>query len=296
MEPFFLQYDMPLFRPPSERDSLIFQVTLGCSWNRCAFCEMYPQKRFRAKPEKVVGEEISRAAAVFPRARRVFLADGNAMVLSHRRLCDILDTINDSFPEITRISAYALPRDILSKSNHQLRTLREKGLKLLYVGIESGDEQVLKMVGKGETPESTVEGLQKAREAGIKLSVMILTGLGGKKHLEQHAIGSAKTVNLIQPEYLSTLVLMFPRGIDHYKKRFEGTYVPLTVQDTLEEMRLFLSHMELEKTIFRSDHASNYLTLKGILNRDKKKFLEKLDLALRSPSRAGLKPEWLRGL
>ena len=296
MNGFPLKYDMPLFRPPSERHSLIFQVTLGCSWNRCAFCEMYPDKTFTVKPAGLIREEISRAVAVFPRVRRIFLADGNALALSHRRLRHILDMINGSFPGITRISAYALPKDIIAKTDQQLADLQRNGLKLIYVGIESGDPQVLKMVNKGETPESTAEGLQKARAAGIKTSVMILTGLGGKKFLKQHAVESAKIVSLTRPDYLSTLVLMFPRGIDHYRSRFAGTYIPLTVEDVLEEMRLFISHTELEKTIFRSDHASNYLSLKGILNRDKKQFLKQLDTAILSPREAGLKPEWLRGL
>lgn len=296
MDGFPLTYQAPLFRPPSESHSLIFQVTLGCSWNRCAFCEMYPEKKFTIKPEPRVREEITRAAEVFPQARRIFLADGNALVLSHRRLANILDLINGSFPAVTRVSAYALPRDILSKTPEQLADLREKGLKLIYVGIESGDRKVLKMVNKGETPESTVAGLRKARESGLKTSVMILTGLGGKEFLKPHALGSAEVVNLSRPDYLSTLVLMFPRGIRHFQGRFSGSYIPLDIEDVLEEMRLFISHIELEKTVFRSDHASNYLTLKGILNRDKERFLQQLDAAIRSPLEADLKPEWLRGL
>ncbi|MCK4942240.1 MAG: radical SAM protein [Candidatus Aminicenantes bacterium] len=291
-----LNYDMPLFRPPSEARSLIFQVTFGCSWNQCGFCEMYPDKQFRAKSETVIRQEIIEAATVLPQARKIFLADGNAMVLSFRRLQNILNDINRAFPEVSRISTYALPQDILSKSSSELNQLQKNGLKLIYLGIESGDDEVLKVVNKGETFESTRKGLLKAKQAGIKTSVMILTGLGGKKFLEPHAINSAKIVNLTQPDYLSTLVLMFPHGLNHYKKKFADTYIPLTLEDTLREMDIFLSHTELERTVFRSDHASNYLTLKGVLSRDKNHFLGKIRNASRDPGKADLRPEWLRGL
>jgi radical SAM superfamily enzyme YgiQ (UPF0313 family) len=296
MDHFPLQYDMPLFRPPSEARSLIFQVTLGCSWNRCGFCEMYPDKPFRAKSEAMVRQEIIKAATVFPGANKVFLADGNALVLSFRRLNNILETINTHFPELNRISSYALPQDILSKSTEQLAQLQKNGLKLIYVGIESGDDDVLRRINKGETFESTRRGLVKAKQAGIKTSVMILTGLGGKKYMEAHAINSAKIVNLTQPDYLSTLVLMFPHGLNHFKKRFSGTYIPMSIEDTLRETEIFLRHTELERTVFRSDHASNYLILKGILSRDKNKMLDKIRETLRDPDQTDIRPEWLRGL
>ena len=291
-----IEYDMPLFRPPSEARSLILQITLGCSWNKCAFCEMYPNKSFKARNEAEVLKEIDTIATVSPQVNRVFLADGNAMVLSTGRLLKLLKAINRKFPDLNRISAYALPKDISSKSMEELKSLRENGLKLIYVGIESGDEEVLKMVNKGETFDSTVAGLRKAKEAGVKSSVMILTGLGGKKYWEQHAIHSAQIANQVQPEYLSTLVLMFPLGIDRYLERFSGKYVPMELQDVLKEMELFISKTELERTVFRSDHASNYLALKGILSRDKEAFLQHLRSAIKDPEISGLRPDWLRGL
>jgi radical SAM superfamily enzyme YgiQ (UPF0313 family) len=257
---------------------------------------MYPDKGFTIKSEKEVLAEIGNAASFFPGVRKVFLADGNAMVLSFRRLRNILTTLNKFLPELTRVSAYALPQDILRKKPEELKELRQMGLKLIYVGIESGDNEVLKLVNKGETFASTVEGLLKAKEAGIKLSVMILTGLGGKIYSRQHALNSARIVNQIQPDYLSILVLMFPHGLNHYKKRFHGNYLPLTLEDILEEMEIFIKNTALKRTIFRSDHASNYLTLKGVLSRDKKEFLEKLRKAQQDPKRTDLRPEWLRGL
>ncbi|PLW97309.1 MAG: radical SAM protein [Marinilabiliales bacterium] len=292
----YLSYDEPLFRPPSEAYSLIFQVTLGCSWNRCAFCEMYTSKKFSVKKETDVFKEIEAFREYSSDIRKVFLADGNAFVLSFERLSRILDKLHESFPKLNRVSAYALPKDILSKSDKELKTLSDKGLKLLYVGIESGDDELLPRIHKGETFESSFEALIKARKAGIKLSVMILNGLGGKKYSEQHAINSAKVVNAIQPEYLSTLVLSFPYGMDHFKKRFEGEFKELSKTELILEMGNFINHLQLESTIFRSDHASNYLILKGILNRDKGELLRRISQVLQDPSHANLRPEWMRGL
>ncbi len=291
-----IAYDEPLFRPPSEAGSLIFQVTLGCSWNRCAFCEMYTSKSFRTKKEEDVFTEINAMQVYGTDIRKVFLADGNAFVLSFKRLSRILDRLNETFPKLRRISAYALPKDILSKTDEELRLLADKGLKLLYVGIETGDDELLQLINKGETYESTSQALIRARRAGIKLSVMILNGLGGRKYSEQHAINSARIVNEIQPEYLSTLVLSFPYGVAHFKKRFGGDFEELTKMELILEMGNFLSGLELESTVFRSDHASNYLVLKGILNHDKDKLLKRIAKVLEDPDHSKLRPEWLRGL
>lgn len=291
-----IAYDEPLFRPPSEAGSLIFQVTLGCSWNRCAFCEMYTSKSFRTKKEEDVFTEINAMQVYGTDIRKVFLADGNAFVLSFKRLSRILDRLNETFPKLRRISAYALPKDILSKTDEELRLLADKGLKLLYVGIETGDDELLQLIDKGETHESTSQALIRARRAGIKLSVMILNGLGGRKYSEQHAINSARIVNEIQPEYLSTLVLSFPYGVAHFKKRFGGDFEELTKMELILEMGNFLSGLELESTVFRSDHASNYLVLKGILNHDKDKLLKRIAKVLEDPDHSKLRPEWLRGL
>jgi radical SAM superfamily enzyme YgiQ (UPF0313 family) len=292
----YFSYDEPLFRPPSEANSLIFQVTLGCSWNQCAFCEMYTSKKFSIKKEADIVKEIEAFSAYSSSTRKIFLADGNAFVLSFEKLSRILDRLNESFPKLTRISAYALPKDILSKTDEELQILAKKGLKLLYVGIETGDDELLERIHKGETFESTSKALIKARQAGMKLSVMILNGLGGKKYTEQHAIHSAKVVNTIQPEYLSTLVLSFPYGVDHFKNRFDGDFGELSKAELIVEMGHFINHLQLENTIFRSDHASNYLVLKGILNRDKEELLNRISQVLQDPAHANLRPEWLRGL
>lgn len=293
---FPIQYNEPLFRPPSEAESLILQVTYGCSWNKCSFCEMYTSKKFIPKKEEEILREIQEVSKVIPDVKKIFLADGNPMVLSTKRLLTILHAIQKAFPKNRRVSTYALPQDILSKSKEELIELREAGLKMVYVGIESGDDEVLRMINKSETFSSTVEGLLKAKEAGIKLSVIILEGVGGLKYSEQHAINSAKILNQIQPELASLLVLSFPYGIEKYKERFLGEYIPMTIPDLLKEMRIFISHIELESTIFRSNHASNYLVLNGILSRDKQMFLDKINFAINNPNHAGLRAEWQRGL
>lgn len=293
---FPIHYDMPLFRPPSEADSLILQITYGCSWNQCAFCEMYTTKNFRIRRQEEILKEINDIAEHGIKVDKVFLADGNPMVLSTGKLLSILDAINKFFPGVDRISTYALPSNISSKTPDKLKQLREAGLKMVYVGIESGDDEVLKMAGKGETHESTVKGLLMAKEAGIFVSAIILNGLGGLKYSRQHAVHSAEILNEFQPEFASALVLSFPFGLDRYKQRFNGEYIPMSIVDLLKEMELFIAHTRLENTVFRSNHASNYLVLKGILPTDKDDFLKRIKFAYNNPDIAGLRPEWLRGL
>lgn len=293
---FPVKYDEPLFRPPSEAGSLILQITLGCTWNKCAFCEMYSSKKFSIKKDEDIIAEIDAVARIQPDIRKIFLADGNPVVLSTNKMMTVLNAINKVFPKVRRVSTYANPKDILSKSPEELKELKNAGLKLIYVGIETGDDELLKMVNKDETFSSTIEGLLKAKEAGIKLSVMILNGLGGLKYSKQHAINSAKILNNVQPEYASVLVLSFPFGLDHYIKRFKGDYIPMNITELLKEMELFISDTELQSTIFRSNHASNYLVLSGILPQAKNQFLEQIRHAIQNPDTANLREEWQRGL
>ena len=291
-------YIEPLFRPPSEADSLIFQVTNGCSWNRCAFCEMYtaPQKKFATRKEAEVLAEIEQAAEAMPHTRRIFLADGDAMVLSTQRLLTILEQIHKHFANINRVSAYCLPRNVKNKSLGELQELHVAGLGLVYIGAESGDDELLGLIDKGETFASTVDALQKLQHAGIKSSVMILNGLGGKNYTEQHAIHSARLVNESQPNYLATLVVSFPLGQERFLNHFADGFQLLDQQGLFKEMQQFIKHTELNSTIFRSDHASNYLVLKGVLGRDKQSLLDRLELAINHPGQLSLRKEWQRGL
>ncbi|MCL5992248.1 MAG: radical SAM protein [Bacteroidetes bacterium] len=293
---FPIEYNEPLFRPPSEALSLIFQVTYGCSWNKCAFCEMYTSKKFTVKKEEDIIKEIIDYSNIEPDVRKVFLADGNAMVLSSERLLKILTQLNKSFPHLRRISAYALPKDIIQKSKSELEELYDAGIKLLYIGIESGDDELLRLINKSESYSSTVEGINKAHEAGIQTSVMVINGIGGKKYSRQHSINSARVVNEIQPHYLSTLVLSYPFGLEHYKSRAGYDFQPLNKKELFEELKLFIENTNLTSTIFRSDHASNYLSLKGILSRDKEVLIKKLTRAIDTPESLYLRPEWSRGL
>ena len=296
MHSFPIQYIEPVFRPPSEANSLILPVTNGCSWNNCTFCEMYtaPQKKFRARPEAEVLEEIRQCGKRMI-VQRVFLADGDAMILPTHRLLTILEAIREHLPDVHRVTSYCLPRNLKRKSVEELKQLREAGLHMLYVGAESGDDEVLRRVNKGETYESTREALQKIGDAGIKRSVMILNGLGGKSLSDQHALNSARLMNETQPEFLSTLVVSFPQGMERYKEQFPD-FEPLDQHELFLEAEKLLETLELEQTVFRSDHASNYLVLKGILGRDKERMLEQVRTAIRSPERARLRPEWMRGL
>jgi radical SAM superfamily enzyme YgiQ (UPF0313 family) len=295
-----LNYIEPLYRPPSEARSLILQVTNGCSWNNCTFCEMYtdPQKAFRPKAQEEIEAEIEAIGASGYPIERIFLADGDAMTLSMRRLMDILEAIRRHLPGVRRVSAYCLPRNVRKKSVADLEQLVGLGLKLIYVGCETGNDFLLEKIAKGETFESSRAALQKAKAAGMKTSVMILNGLGGKDHWQEHAVDSARLMNAGQPNFLSTLVVSFPKGMQRFAAPF-GAERPFRQQDLpglFREMELLLETLELEKTIFRSNHASNYLTLAGVLDKDKARLLQQVRLALRDPDKAGLRPEWARGL
>jgi radical SAM superfamily enzyme YgiQ (UPF0313 family) len=293
-----IRYVEPVYRPPSEAESLILPVTDGCSWNRCAFCEMYtaPQKKFRPRDEAEVFETIKRCGALYAgEVRRVFLADGDAMTLSTRRLAAILEAIRRDMPGVRRVSSYCLPRNVRKKSAADLRELAELGLSLVYVGAESGDDAVLEKVSKGETFESTREALLKLGEAGIKRSVMILNGLGGEAFSEAHASNSARLANETQPEFLATLVVSFPKGEARLRENFPD-FAPLSIAGLLREMETLISALELRRTVFRSDHASNWLILKGTLGADKARLLQQLRAAIAEPGSAPLRPAWARGL
>ena len=293
-----INYIEPVFRPPSEANSLILQVTNGCSWNNCTFCEMYtqPQKKFKPKSQHDIVEDLKRCAQSLAAVRRVFLADGDAMALSFERLKGILLAIKEHLPTVSRVSSYCLPRNLKKKSVEELAELKALGLELLYVGAESGNDLILSKIDKGETFQSTVDALHKIKGAGIKSSVMIINGMGGVNYSEQHALDAAKLVNETQPEYLATLVLFFRQGEANFISAFGDDFIMASQRQLIQEMELFISHLELEKTIFRSDHASNYLVLKGILNRDKEKLLGMIKMALAQDERTFLRAETSRGL
>ncbi|HLO63195.1 MAG TPA: radical SAM protein [Azonexus sp.] len=293
-----IRYVEPVFRPPSEAESLILPVTDGCSWNRCTFCEMYtaPQKKFKARDEEEVLESIRLTGQRYgDQVRRVFLADGDALVLPTRRLLGILEAIRNHMPAVRRISSYCLPRNLRKKSQQEVDELAAAGLKMVYVGAESGDDQVLAAVDKGESFDTTCDALNKLGKAGITRSVMILNGLGGKVLSRQHAENSARLANATQPEYLATLVVSFPQGEQRLRAGFPG-WEPLSQHELFVEMERFLSGLDLKRTVFRSDHASNWLVLRGTLGADKERLLQQVRQAIAAPEAAHLRPAWARGL
>jgi radical SAM superfamily enzyme YgiQ (UPF0313 family) len=280
---FPITYDEPLYRPPSEGNSLIIQITLGCSWNKCSFCEMYTSKQFKPRKEEDIFKDIDSFKPYSENITKVFLADGDPLVLSNKRLIPILERINNTFKNLKRISTYASPTNIRKKSNQELVELRNNGLSLLYVGIESGDDQTLSANQKGETFESTIEGINKAHSNNLATSVMIINGVGGKLNWENHARKSADVLNATQPKFASMLVLTMHKGKEHYLNRFKGDFEEMSTLELLYEMRLFFENLKLENTIFRSNHVSNRLVLKGILGEDKQMFLNQIDTIISNP-------------
>ncbi len=254
------------------------------------------QKKFKPTAIEDIEKFLQEAQPYQHQIRRIFLADGDAMTLSIRRLTEILMLIRRYFPNIQRVSSYCLPRNLKNKSVEDLQALKDLGLSLMYVGCESGDDTVLEKIQKGETYQTSLDALKKIKTAGMKSSVMILNGMGGKHYSEQHAINSAKLMNEAQPEYLSTLVVSFPTGLERVQEGFNQSFEILEQQELFKEIRLLLANLNLKSTIFRSDHASNYLVLKGVLGKDKASLLQQVDDAIQRPGSIHLREEWQRGL
>ena len=291
-------YDQPLYRPPSEADSLIFQVTLGCSSDTCLFCLMYKGKQFRVRSLEAITRDVREMSLAEPYARRVFLADGDALVMKTGTLLKVLALLRASFPRLERITSYASPKNLLIKSVDELTRIREAGLDLIYFGVESGDPQTLALVDKGATPDEMVEGCARAHEAGMSISVTVLLGLAGREGTARHVAGTVDVLNRIKPAYASALTLMMP-FMDDYRRMMRergGAWTPLNAVESLKEIRGIVAGLELTGCTFRTNHASNYLPLKGTLSEDRKKLLTILDTAIAHPTTYPLRPEWSRGL
>ena len=287
-----MRYEEPVFRPPSEASSLIIQATIGCSHNKCTFCGMYKGKRYRERSVDEIKEDLLMAKDFYGDVKRLFLADGNALAMDTSKLLEIIEFANNLF-NLERISMYATPQDLLKKNEEELKMLKDAGLKLLYVGIESGDDEILKEVRKGVTSKQIVEGCRKAIKCGIDLSVTIITGLGGKKKSYDNAKNTAKIINQIEPKYTAALTLMPIPNTVLFKKIEKGEFEPLNPIENLIELKWFVEDVNCE-TIFRCNHASNYLPLKGNLPHDKNKIIKAIEYAIKNPK--VLKPEFLRGL
>jgi hypothetical protein len=289
-------YDMPLFRPPSEGDNLILQVTLGCSFNRCSFCSMYRSKDFQIRPLADVERDIIRFARVWPESHRVFLADGDAMMLPTDHLLAICALLKQHFPALTRVSAYATPANVLKKTSQELEALKAAKLSLVYVGIESGDATMLKRITKGATPQGIVSAVTRARQAGIKVSATVILGLGGEDHWESHIRGTAEVLNACAPNFASTLQLhLEEERIDDFVETFQRVdgrpFLPQDDAGILKELDLLLTLLKPSSPIiFRSNHASNALPLAGTLPKDSARLRAEIQSAHR------LRPRWMRSL
>ncbi|MGB6127671.1 MAG: radical SAM protein [Psychrilyobacter sp.] len=286
-----MPYEGAIFRPPSEANSLILQVTVGCSHNKCTFCSMYKDKSFRMKSKEEIFADIDAYTNDF--YTKAFLADGDAMLLPTELLIEIIRRTRSKMPNIKRIGIYAHSNNLKTKSVEELKSLHSEGLNIIYVGIESGSDKILKKINKGITTSEMEKQLMKVSESGIKLSIMIISGLGGKELTYEHAIESAKLLSKVKPKFLSLLTLMLEEGTPFYNDVKDNKIQLLNPEEILLETKLLIGNLDVKKTIFRVNHASNYLSLEGILNKDRERILEEIDTAIEDKNYI---PEYFRRL
>ncbi len=290
-----MRYEGTVYRPPSEAGSLIIQLTIGCARNTCTFCNMYKDKKFRVRPLEEVAEDLEMARRYYShiRVRRIFLADGDALIVKTDDLLYILDKCHEYFPEVERISVYGAPKDILMKTPEDLKRLKDAGLDMVYMGLESGSDEVLRDVKKGVTAQEMIEAGIKVRNAGMILSMTVISGLGGKKLWREHALGSAEVISAIKPEYVGFLTLMVEPGTEMYDQLNRGEIELLDPHEVLDETELFIRSVDAEGTMFRSNHASNYIALGGTLNAERDKILAQIE---ESRKRSRFRPDIFRGI
>lgn len=289
-----MYYDMPLYRPPSEAYSLIIQVTLGCSHNNCSFCSMYKSKKFSIKPIERIKEEIDFFRKQYKFAEKIFLADGDALIIPTEDLKEILNYIKLKFPECKRITCYGSPKSILLKSVEALKELQSLGLAMVYLGIESGDDDVLKQIHKGATKVELLNAGLKIKEANLLLSVTVIAGIGGKERSVQHGKNTGELISEMNPDFLGILSLMVEKNTELYNQVLDNTFCALSNTEVLEEIKMIIENIHAkEKILFRSNHASNYIVLKGELPQDKEKLLKEIQYYI---DRNILKPEHQRRL
>ena len=289
-----MHYEGNIIRPPSEANSILLQVTVGCSHNKCTFCGTYQGERFKIKPDDIIMADINFAATHCRRQRRVFLCDGDAMIIPQKRLMKVLTEIRRQLPWVTRVGAYANTKSLSMKSDDELRELRENGLGIAYMGLESGDDVTLKAIQKGATAQRMIDMGRKARAAGIKLSITVLLGLAGRERSAVHARETGNVLSAIDPEYVGALSLMLVPGTPLFNDHEAGRFDLLNADEMLEELRGMIKNTHLTRGQFHANHASNYLPIKARMPRDKEKTLALIDQALAGD--ISLKPEWMRAL
>lgn len=288
-----MRYEGAVYRPPSEAYSLIIQVTIGCSQNDCIFCNMYKEKRFRMRKLEEVLSDFAEAREKYRTVKKIFLADGDALICRMDYLEAILQFIKEHFPECTQVTAYGSPRSVLLKKQEELNKLRELGLSMIYMGLESGNAEVLKFMKKGATPDEMIEAAGKIHEAGIRLSATAISGLGGRKLWREHAQDTGKVLSKMKPEYVGLLTLMVEEDLPLADEIRQGNFELLTPYDILIETKELLKNIDCPGCIFRSNHASNYVNLRGTLNEDREFMMGLLDEAIQG--NIHLKSEWMRG-
>lgn len=276
-----MRYEGIVYRPPSEAYSLIVQVTIGCSHNGCSFCNMYKEKKFRVRELEEIMEDLEQAKLKYGVVKKIFLADGDALVLETNKLKKILLKIKELFPGCERVGVYATPNDILKKSLKELCELKDLGIGILYLGIESGSNEILKSINKGVTTQEMIMAGCRVKESGIKLSTTLISGIGGKKKISENAKESAKLISAINPDFIGFLTLMLEPGTPIYEDIQSGAFKLLNPEGIMHELKEFLQNVEVTNCIFRSNHASNYMPLAGTLPGDKEKLLNDIDFALK---------------
>ncbi|QUC64345.1 radical SAM protein [Nitrosopumilus sp. K4] len=290
-----LNYDAPLYRPPSEARSLIFQVTLGCSFNECSFCDMYRSKEYSERSWDEVKMEIDLMSKHLPNTTRIFLADGDALNLDAQYIVKIVKYLKEKFPNLERISCYAMPMNILKKTPEELKMMHDAGLDMLYLGIESGSDIILKKVTKGAIAKTIIKSVNKAKEAGYIMSCMIILGLGGRTYSKEHIKGTAEVISACSPNYVGALTLYLENGIkQEFLDKFGEPFIRINDDESLEELRDLISQIETtDEIVFRANHGSNAYTIKGTFPQDKQAMLDKIEWMKQHPEI--MRPQGLRG-
>lgn len=292
-----MRYEGNIFRPPSEARSYILQCTVGCTHNRCTFCAMYKDKKYHVRPMAEIKEDIKMAKRYYHDVEKVFLADGDALAMETTDLIEILGELYQVFPSLRHVGIYASPDSIIEKEIAELTALKDAGLTIAYLGVETGDPELLKDIRKGVTYEEMVEAGQRIRRAGILLSVTVLLGLAGRTpQAAQHAVNTAKILNEMNPDYIGALTLMLVPRTELYRRMERGEFELPGPFEILDEMRIMIGHLDVSGTEFRSNHASNYLPIKGRLPEDKENMLALIDEIIKKNDRSYLRPDYLRAL
>jgi len=289
-----MHYEGMMIRPPSEANSILLQVTLGCSHNKCTFCGTFRDKRFDIKKDDVIFEDIEFARQHCRRQNRLFICDGDAMIVPQKRLVKILKQIKNRLPWVKRVGLYANTKGIGMKSDEQLKELKELGVKLVYMGLESGDDHILKEIRKGADSAKMIKMGKRIKESGMQLSVTVLVGLGGKERSKSHALETGRVLSAIDPDFVGALSLMLVPGTELNDQFQKGEFELINPEEMLEELGLMISSSNLSNGLFHANHASNYLPIRAKLPEEKEKTLELISQALQG--NVELKPEFMRAL